>query len=470
MQNSYPDFSVKQIPSASTICALSTPAGGAIGVIRISGGNAIEIVERIFVSNSHRKLCESKTHTLNYGRIIEPISGNIIDDAIVSVFKSPHSYTGENSVEISCHGSRYILSKILEILVKAGCTQAQPGEFTMRAFMNGKMDLSQAEAVADLIASTNQASHRMAISQLRGNFSNELGELRNQLLKITSLLELELDFSDHEELEFANRTELLELAKKIDDRILFLSKSFETGKAIKQGVSVAIVGKTNVGKSTLLNQLLHEDKAIVSDIHGTTRDVIEDTIEINGITFRFIDTAGIRKTSDEIENLGIERTFKKIDEAKIIIWVLDCEPSEYEELEMIKSFRDKKVIKVLNKMDLISTNKEVRDKEINLTSLHISAKLGINITQLENMIYETANIPEITENDVIITSTRHYEALIKAHESITHIIEGLQMNLSSDLLSEELRICLEQLGDITGGQITTPEVLANIFKHFCIGK
>lgn len=460
------------LTSTNTICALSTPAGGAIGVIRISGSDAIVIAERIFVSNSRKVLSESKAQTLHYGRIVNPQSKEVIDDVIIALFKAPHSYTGENSVEISCHGSRYIISKLLELLIKEGCVQAQPGEFTMRAFMNGKMDLSQAEAVADLIASTNQASHKMAISQLRGNFSNELGALRNELLTITSLLELEMDFSDHEELEFANRTELLELAQKIDTKIVSLFRSFETGRAIKQGVPVAIVGKTNVGKSTLLNSLLHEDKAIVSDIHGTTRDVIEDTIDIHGITFRFIDTAGIRSTTDEIETLGIERTYQKMNEAQIIIWLIDTAPEAEEEEIMHQHFADKRVIQVYNKADLQNTERKANGIVSTSTSspLHISAKMGINITELEEAIYQAANIPEITENDVIITNIRHYEALTKAHDSISRVIEGLQTQLSSDLLSEELRICLEQLADITGGQITTPEVLQNIFKHFCIGK
>ncbi len=461
--NSYPSIS-----SSDTICALATPAGGAIGVIRLSGNEAIAIAERIFESNSKKSLSDCKPQTVHYGKILDR-QGNIIDDVIVTLFKAPHSYTGEDSVEISCHGSRYILSKVLELLIKEGCQQAQPGEFTMRAFMNGKMDLSQAEAVADLIASINQATHKMAISQLRGNFSNELSILRNELLKMTSLLELELDFSDHEELEFANRGDLLTLAQKIDKRILTLAHSFETGKAIKQGIPVAIIGKTNVGKSTLLNQLLHEDKAIVSDIHGTTRDVIEDTIDIGGITFRFIDTAGIRKTSDEIENLGIERTYQKLGEARIVLWLVDESPSHEEEQEMIAQCEGKSMIMVFNKVDL--RNEDARLDELSTTTpLYISAKLGINIAALENAIYQAANIPEITENDVIITSIRHYESLTKAHESISRVIEGLQTNISSDLLSEDLRICLEQLADITGGQITTPEVLENIFKHFCIGK
>ena len=455
------------ISSQSTICALATPAGGAIAVIRLSGSDAINIVDKVFVSKSNHSLTEAKPQTLHFGHLTNQ-DGEVIDDVLVSVFRSPHSYTGEDAVEISCHGSRYIIKTILETLIKEGCRQAAPGEYTQRAFFNGKLDLSQAEAVADLIASTNRATHQMAMSQLKGHFSDELALLRSQLLKITSLLELELDFSDHEELEFADRTELLDLALTIDQRLSTLVHSFEIGKSYKQGVAVAIVGKTNVGKSTLLNQLLKEEKAIVSNIHGTTRDVIEDTTEIKGITFRFIDTAGIRSTDDEIERLGIERTYKKLNEARIILWLVDEQPSRSEIQEMLETCEDKQVILVQNKIDIrtipdkLSTN--------NLSTIRISAKLGTNIDQLENLLYQKANIPEITENDVIITSVRHYDALIHAKESITRVIYGLKADLSADLISEDLRVCLDQLADITGGQITTLEVLENIFKHFCIGK
>ena len=296
----------------NTICALATPVGGAIAVIRVSGKKAIDIVGSVFSPQSNKPLNKAKGYSLHYGQLLNN-GQETIDDVMVSIYRAPHSYTGEDSVEIACHGSQYIVTQIIQTLIANGCRQAEPGEYTMRAYMNGKMDLSQAEAVADLIASTNKATHKMAISQLKGHFSSELTTLREQLLKMTSLLELELDFSDHEELEFADRSELLELARRIDNRITTLAHSFETGNAIKQGIPVAIIGKTNVGKSTLLNALLHEDKAIVSDIHGTTRDVIEDTTQINGITFRFIDTAGIRKTDDTIENLGIERTYQKLN-------------------------------------------------------------------------------------------------------------------------------------------------------------
>lgn len=458
---------LSSVDASSTICALATPAGGAIAVIRLSGNDAINIADKVFVSKSNHRLTEAKPQTLHFGHLTNQ-DGDVIDEVLVSVFRSPHSYTGENAVEISCHGSRYVISQILKTFIQTGCRQANPGEYTQRAFMNGKMDLSQAEAVADLIASTNRATHQMAMSQLKGHFSDELALLRNQLLKITSLLELELDFSDHEELEFADRTELLDLAQTIDQRLSTLAHSFETGKAYKQGVAVAIVGKTNVGKSTLLNQLLKEEKAIVSNIHGTTRDVIEDTTEIKGVTFRFIDTAGIRSTNDEIERLGIERTYKKLNEARIILWLVDEQPSRSEIQKMMENCEDKQLILAQNKIDIrtipdkLSTN--------NLSTIQISAKLGTNIDQLENLLYQKANIPEITENDVIITSARHYDALIHAKESITRVINGLKADLSGDLIAEDLRVCLDQLADITGGQITTPEVLENIFKHFCIGK
>ena len=312
-----------------TICALATAPGGAIGIIRISGPQSLEILSRIFTKD----LTQAQPNTVHYGHIVESVeisSPQVIDEVLVSVFRAPHSYTGEDSAEISCHGSRYILNKVLELLIQNGCRMANPGEFTQRAYLNGKMDLTQAEAVADLIASTNQATHQMALSQLRGHFSSKLAQLREQLLKLTSLLELELDFSDHEDLEFADRSELMNLAKEIDNRVTHLAKSFEAGQALKQGIPVAIVGKTNVGKSTLLNALLKDDRAIVSDIHGTTRDTIEDTIDIQGVTFRFIDTAGIRQTQDTVEQIGIERTFAAIDKAKIVLWIIDEEPSNEE--------------------------------------------------------------------------------------------------------------------------------------------
>ena len=455
------------------ICALATPAGGAIGIIRLSGNNAITLTDKIFQSANGKSLEEAKPYTLHYGEIKDK-DGNTIDDVLVSVFRAPHSYTGENSTEISCHGSRYILQQVLHRFTEVGCRQAEPGEYTRRAYLNGKMDLSQAEAVADLIASTNKATHKMALSQLKGHFSNELSLLREKLLKMTSLLELELDFSDHEELEFADRSELQALAEEINHKITTLAHSFETGNALKQGVAVAIVGKTNVGKSTLLNRLLHEEKAIVSDIHGTTRDVIEDTTLIDGITFRFIDTAGIRKTDDVVENIGIERTFQKMEEAKIVIWLLDEQPSASEIEEMKLKNQGKKLLVVFNKMDKLAFDKLTHscgsDSSEPEAPLFISARTGENVSSLEQALVKAADIPEITENDVIITSARHYEALLRAHDSLSRVLESMEMGMSGDIIAEDLKMVLEELGEITGGQISSQETLNNIFKHFCIGK
>jgi tRNA modification GTPase len=329
------------------------------------------------------------------------------------------------------------------------------------------MDLSQAEAVADLIASTNQATHQIAMSQLRGHFSSKLAQLREQLLKLTSLLELELDFSDHEDLEFADRSELMELTKTIDNHITQLSNSFETGQAIKQGIPVAIVGKTNVGKSTLLNRLLKDDRAIVSDVHGTTRDTIEDTIDIKGITFRFIDTAGIRQTQDEVEQIGITRTYAAIDKARIVLWLIDSEPSAKEINDILQRTDNKKLIVIKNKADKTDNDS---CNSLNIPFISISAKFGTGIEELEQAIYEAADIPTLTENDIIVTNARHYEALVRAHEHIQRVIDGIQMQLSGDLLSEDLRLTLDTLAEITGGQITPNEVLGNIFKNFCVGK
>lgn len=468
--------------SEECICALATPAGGAIGIIRLSGSEAIRLTDKVFVSVSGKQLSVAKPNTLHYGEIKDK-DGHTIDDVLVSVFRAPHSYTGEDSTEISCHGSRYILQQVLQRLIEVGCRQAEPGEYTRRAYMNGKMDLSQAEAVADLIASTNKATHQMALSQLKGHFSSELTLLREKLLKMTSLLELELDFSDHEELEFADRSELRALAAEIEKKITTLAHSFETGNALKQGVPVAIVGKTNVGKSTLLNRLLHEEKAIVSNIHGTTRDVIEDTTLIDGITFRFIDTAGIRKTDDVVENIGIERTYQKMEEAKIVIWLLDAQPTEAEIEDMKEKNLGKKLLMVFNKIDEISFDKAVLSSDENsqpsssislsdenVSILNISARTGENVSDLEQALVRAADIPEITENDVIVTSARHYEALLRADESLSRVLESMDMGMSGDIIAEDLKMVLEELGEITGGQISSQETLNNIFKHFCIGK
>ena len=454
-----------------TICALATAPGGALGIIRVSGPQAVEVVNKITSADVNTFLpnFEAFTHVVSKNENFEQDKkgSNIVDEVMVTVFRAPHSYTGEDSVEISCHGSRYILNKVLELLVQNGCRMAGPGEYTQRAYLNGKMDLSQAEAVADLIASTNKATHRLAMSQLRGNISSELAQLREKLLKLTSLLELELDFSDHEDLEFADRTELNELAKNIDKHILCLAHSFETGQALKQGVSVAIVGKTNVGKSTLLNQLLKDDRAIVSDVHGTTRDTIEDTMDVKGVNFRFIDTAGIRQTTDEVEKIGIQRTRQVIQKARIVLWVVDKVPSNEEINEIKELSENKKVIIVRNKSDL---GEKFDFAIVKIPLIPISAKQGINIDALESAIYDAADLPTLTDTDVIVTNARHYDSLTRAHDSIQRVLFGMSQKLSGDLLAEDLRQALDILSEITGGQITPNEVLGNIFKNFCVGK
>ena len=424
-----------------TICALATAPGGALGIIRVSGSQAFAVVSSICSI-----CCESVVaNTVRFTHIRQ--GQEIIDEAMVSIFRAPHSYTGEDSVEISCHGSRYILNKVLELLVQHGCRMAGPGEFTMRAYLNGKMDLSQAEAVADLIASSNKTTHQMAMSQLRGHFSSELSRLRDKLLKLTSLLELELDFSDHEDLEFADRTELLTIATDINTRITRLAQSFQTGNALKNGIPVAIVGAPNVGKSTLLNALVGEERAIVSDIQGTTRDAIEDTIQLDGVTFRFIDTAGIRHTDDKIENLGIERSKAAAQRASIIL--LMTQPGvPYPDIPIRE---DQTVIRIENKTETFQ------------------AKYGVGLDLLRQQLIEAA--PKADDSDVIVTSARQYEALIQAHENLQRVIDGLMMQLSGDLLSEDLRLVLSNLAEITGqGQITPQETLNNIFSHFCVGK
>ena len=442
--------------SNETICALATAPGGALGIIRVSGSQSLEILSHVF----SKDVSLAQPNTIHYGHIKD--GAEIIDEVMVSVFRAPHSYTGEDSVEISCHGSRYILNKVLSLLIENGCHQAGPGEFTQRAYLNGKMDLSQAEAVADLIASTNKATHQMAMSQLRGHFTSELAQLREQLLKLTSLLELELDFSDHEDLEFADRSELLGLTKNIDTHITRLAHSFETGQALKQGIPVAIVGKTNVGKSTLLNRLLKDDRAIVSDVHGTTRDTIEDTIDIQGVTFRFIDTAGIRQTTDKVEQIGIARTYAAIDKARIVLWLIDTAPTPEELQEMQERCKDKSLIVIQNKID--------KNPNIPEGTIAISAKFGTNLSELEAAIYKAANVPTLQANDVIVTNARHYDALTRAQTHLQRVLDGMAQNLSGDLLSEDLRLTLDTLAEITGGQITPNEVLGNIFKNFCVGK
>lgn len=423
-----------------TICAPATASGGALGIIRVSGPLAFDAVSSI----CSVRCSEEAPNTVHFTRLVE--HKEVVDEVLVTIFRAPHSYTGEDSVEISCHGSNYIINKVLELLVQQGCRMAQPGEFTQRAYLNGKLDLSQAEAVADLIASTNRATHKLAMSQLRGGISTELSRLREQLLKLTSLLELELDFSDHEDLEFADRTELMQLAQTIDAHITRLTDSFHTGNALKNGIPVAIVGAPNVGKSTLLNALLGEERAIVSDIQGTTRDAIEDTIQLDGITFRFIDTAGIRHTDDQIENLGIERSISAAQRARIILMM--TEPGvPYPDIPVSDN---QTVIRIENKTEAFQ------------------AKFGIGLDDLRKRLIDAA--PKTSDTDVIITNARHYDALIRASEAILRVIDGLQMQLSGDLLSEDLRQAIDILAEITGGQITTQETLNNIFSHFCVGK
>lgn len=421
--------------TTTTICAPATPSGGAIGIIRISGKDAISITNSIF----SKDIISARGYTMHYGSII-----NNLDDVIVSVCRAPRSYTGEDTVEISHHGSPYIQQEILKLLIGHGCTMAQPGEYTQRAFLNGKMDLSQAEAVADLIASTNQASHRIAMTQMRGGFSNKLADLRAQLLEMTSLLELELDFSE-EEVEFADREKLISLAQQIEAEISRLSTSFSDGNAFKNGISVAIIGAPNVGKSTLLNQLLHEDRAIVSSIQGTTRDVIEDTFAIQGILFRFIDTAGIRHTDDTIEQLGIERSMKAAEKAQIII--LMREPGV--PFPDIFPRPDQTVIEVVNKSETFQ------------------ALDGIGLPWLEQELLNAA--PTLPEDSLLVTNLRHKQALDLSLLDIHRSIQSLELQMPGDLIAEDLRQCLSHLSEILG-DITNDEVLGNIFAHFCIGK
>ena len=459
-----------------TICAIATAQGGAIGVIRISGPQAIAATTSIFQPVSGKSLNQYDAYRQIFGKIYSP-EGEIIDEVLVSLFRAPHSYTGEDSVEISCHGSSYILQKVIHLLIANGCRLAEPGEYTQRAFLNGKMDLSQAEAVADLIASSSAATHRLAMNQMRGGFSQELSLLRDKLLHLTSLMELELDFSDHEELEFADRSELTQIANDIEKTVSRLANSFSVGNAIKNGVPVAIIGETNAGKSTLLNALLNEEKAIVSDIHGTTRDVIEDTINLHGITFRFIDTAGIRQTTDVVESIGIERTYQKMEQANIILWMIDgTREADFNELkaEILPYCEGKQLIILFNKADKLTP--EIRQilsqsfSDIKAPKLFLSAKTRDGLDELETLLVKTAALPEVSQNDVIVTNIRHYEALSRALDSIHRVQDGLQMQLSGDFVSQDLRECLYHLAEIVGGEIGVEEVLGNIFKHFCVGK
>ena len=456
------------------ICAISTAQGnGAIAVIRLSGNESIVLCDKVFKSPNNKRLIDQGANTLHFGTIVD--GDKIIDEVVVSIFKNPKSYTGEDIVEISCHGSLYIQQQILQLLARTGARLAKPGEFTLRAFINGKMDLSQAEAVADLIASTSSAAHKVAIQQMRGGFSSEIANLRDRLLHFISLLELELDFSE-EDVEFADRTQLNNLLTNIKLLIDKLIKSFDLGNVIKNGVPVAIVGHTNVGKSTLLNKILNEEKAIVSDIAGTTRDVIEDVINIDGVAFRFIDTAGIRDTTDTIEKIGIERTYERISKASIVLFLVDAtESTEEIEKAIIKvkdklGTSDKKLIVVINKVDISNHNIQLQHLLRNDDAIiKISAKTGENIDELVKELLSVVNLTSLDQNDVIVTNARHFEALESASIALQRSINGVDTGISGDFLAQDIRETLHYLGEITG-EITTDEVLGNIFKNFCIGK
>ena len=476
--------------STSTICAVSTASGGAIGVVRVSGSQAISITEQIFRAVNGKPLSERKASSLTFGHIVDE-NNNVVDEVLVSLFRAPHSYTGEEATEISCHGSSYILQRVVQLLLAAGCEAAAPGEFTQRAFLNGKIDLSQAEAVADVIASTTAASHQVAMSQMRGDFSKQLGALREQLVHLTSLLELELDFSDHEDLEFADRSALDAIAAQIESVTQRLADSFATGNVLKNGLPVAIVGSTNSGKSTLLNALLHDDRAIVSDVHGTTRDVIEDTFTLGGTLFRFIDTAGLRSTEDVVEQMGIARSRQKLEEAKIVLFVVDATQvtSQMEALgtEILEAMNGRPLVVLFNKADLIekqamnellaqplthwiSGASLSSQQESPIVKLSISAKEGLGLDTLTDTLVGLAQENTTSAGDIIVTNARHYAALTAALADIRRVRQGLSTHLSGDFVAQDLRECLFHLAEITGGAVTTDEVLGTIFKNFCVGK
>lgn len=464
--------------SQETIVALASPSGaGAIAVIRLSGKDAITIAESVFQSVSGKKISNQKTHTIHLGHIVD--EGKTFDQVLLSIFKNPNSYTGENVVEISCHGSTYIQQQIIQLLLRKGCKMAQAGEFTLRAFLNGKLDLSQAEAVADLISSDNEASHQIAMQQMRGGFSSEIAKLREELLNFASLIELELDFAE-EDVEFADRTQFKELLTRIEFVLKRLIDSFAVGNVIKNGIPVAIVGEPNVGKSTLLNALLNEERAIVSDIAGTTRDTIEDELVINGIGFRFIDTAGIRETKDVVESIGIKKTFEKIEQAQVILYLFESlkfkvQSSEYIiEIEKIKNqFPLKPLVVVINKIDLLSED-EIQNIKKQLENLNvkletISAKNNLGIEDLKSQLLSFVNTGALRNNETIVTNTRHYDSLLKALEEIQKVKFGLDSGLSSDLMAIDIKQALYYFGEITG-EVTNDELLGNIFANFCIGK
>ena len=450
-----------------TICAISTPAGtGGIAVVRVSGDEAFDCVQKCW---NGAPIAGMKSHTAHLGKILFE-NGETLDEVVLTIFRAPHSFTGENVAEIACHGSVWVQQQIVHRLVDCGCRIAAPGEFTRRAFSKGRIDLSQAEAIADVIAANSRAAHRIAMSQMRGDFSRTLSQLREKLLNFVALMELELDFSE-EEVEFADRAKLIALAENISDVVARLASSFSTGNAIKNGVPVAIVGETNVGKSSLLNTLLHDDKALVSNVHGTTRDVIEDTITIEGQLFRFIDTAGIRETTDTVESMGIERTFHKLSQAAIVLWVIDATQNSdeisktYAKISALCS--DKKLICVANKCDLINSPTPLQLPCSNV--VQISAKTGIGIETLQREILAAAQIPEADENQVIVTNARHYQALTAALAALQRALAALRTNLSGDLISQDIREAIHYLGEITG-EITPSDILTTIFSHFCVGK
>jgi tRNA modification GTPase len=465
-----------------TIVALATPSGaGAVAIIRMSGKDAITIAAEVFQSVSGKDLSQQKTHTIHLGTIVD--GKKVYDQVLVSIFKNPNSYTGENVIEISCHGSTFIQQQIIQLLLRKGCRMAQAGEFTLRAFLNGKLDLSQAEAVADLISSDNEASHQIAMQQMRGGFSNEISKLREELLNFASLIELELDFSE-EDVEFADRTQFHDLLNRIEFVLKRLIDSFAVGNVIKNGIPVAIVGEPNVGKSTLLNALLNEERAIVSEIAGTTRDTIEDELVIGGIGFRFIDTAGIRETIDVVENIGIKKTFEKIEQAQVIMYLLDsCElqvaSSKFlvEIQKIVNQFPLKPIIVILNKIDSIS-NEELENITIKFNSkletrnsklITLSAKNKTGIDDLKNQLLSFVNTGALRNNETIITNTRHYDSLLKALEEIQKVKFGLNTGIPSDLMAIDIRQALFYFGEITG-EVTNDELLGNIFANFCIGK
>jgi len=460
----------------STICAISTPPGiGGIAVIRLSGKEAVPIAEKIFQSPANdKRLSDQRANTLHFGAIKSGV--DLIDEVVVSLFKAPHSFTGEDIIEISCHGSVYIQQMILQLLISNGARMARPGEFTQRAFLNGKMDLSQAEAVADLIASGNKSAHKLAISQMRGGFSREINQLRSELLRFAALVELELDFSE-EDVEFADRGALIELSTRIATLLKKLTESFRLGNVIKNGIPVAIIGETNVGKSTLLNALLNEDKAIVSDIHGTTRDVIEDVINIDGTLFRFSDTAGIRETTDVIESMGIERSYNQLDKAEIVLLVTDISRSVQPILDRIVKIREKiadqQLIIIANKVDIASDEAQNQLSKFpllpNESLVFIAAKSRANLVELIQLMKDAVDFDSIGPEEIIVSNVRHYEALSMAYGAIEKVIDGLKTGISGDFLAQDIRECLHYLGEITG-EVSTDEILGHIFKHFCIGK